>query len=152
MEWRKENLHLIYLIQKQPFADILENDVLKSFTKFTEKYLCWSHFFNTVACLKTWNFIKKRLQHRYFPVNFSKNIIYRTPLVDCSCWFLCSNPSFIHWSLSSFFLISFFSFIIDNCNYGSLFRKGIEMKIYLLFTIIYPKINTNVVKTILAQQ
>ena len=38
----------------------------------------------------------------------------------------------------------FFLFIIDNDNYGSLFRNGIKMKIILLFTIIYPKINTNV--------
>ena len=30
----------------------------------------------------------------------------------------------------------------------NLFRKGIKMKIFLLFTIIYPKINMNAVKTI----
>ena len=35
---------------------------------------------------------------------------------------------------------------------GSLFRKGIKMKIFLLFTIIYLKINTNVVKTISSRQ
>ena len=32
------------------------------------------------------------------------------------------------------------------------FRKGVKMKIILLFTMIYPKININVVKTILLQQ
>ena len=42
------------------------------------------------------------------------------------------------------FFLRFFSFIIDNCNCESLFRKGIRMKIFLLFTIIYPKINMNV--------
>ena len=36
--------------------------------------------------------------------------------------------------------------IDDNCNYGSLFRRGIKMNIFLLFTIIYTKINMNVVK------
>ena len=34
----------------------------------------------------------------------------------------------------------FFPFIIDNYNWGSFFRKGIKMKIYLPFTIICPKI------------
>ena len=39
------------------------------------------------------------------------------------------------------FFLRFFPFIIDNCNCESLFRKGIRMKIFLLFTIIYPKMN-----------
>ena len=39
------------------------------------------------------------------------------------------------------FSFIFFPFIIDNCHYGSLFRKGIKMNIFLLFTIFYPKIN-----------
>ena len=34
--------------------------------------------------------------------------------------------------LFSFFL-HFFPFIIDNCNYGSLFRKGIKMKTFFNF-------------------
>ena len=44
-----------------------------------------------------------------------------------------------------------FPFIIDNCNWGSLFRKSIKMKIYLLFTIICPKLIISVVKKILPQ-
>ena len=34
--------------------------------------------FNKVASLKTLNFVRKRLQHRYFPVNITKclKIIY----------------------------------------------------------------------------
>ena len=35
--------------------------VLKNFANFTGKHLCWSLFFN---------FIKKRLQHKCFPVKF----------------------------------------------------------------------------------
>ena len=45
------------------------------------------------------------------------------------------------------FSFIFFHFIIDNCNYRSLFRKSIKMKIFILFTVVYPKINMNVVKT-----
>ena len=50
--------------------------VLKNFTKFTGKHLCWSFFFNNVA---DWplTLLKKRLQHRCFPANFVKFL--RTP-------------------------------------------------------------------------
>ena len=37
--------------------------VLKKFANFTEKHLCWT-------CKLACNFIKKRLQHRYFPVKY----------------------------------------------------------------------------------
>ena len=40
--------------------------VLKNFTMFTGKHLCWSLFFNTSAGLKACNFIKNRLQHKFF--------------------------------------------------------------------------------------
>ena len=45
--------------------------VLKSFANFTGKHLCWISF-NKVVGLKAWNCIKKRLQHRCFPVKFAK--------------------------------------------------------------------------------
>ena len=37
----------------------------------------WEFLFNKVADLRACNFIKKRLQHRYFPVKFAKFL--RTP-------------------------------------------------------------------------
>ena len=44
--------------------------------------------FNTVACLKACNYIKKRLQHRGFPVNIGKLLrtafFFRTFLVAAS--------------------------------------------------------------------
>ena len=54
--------------------------VLKNFAKLTEKHLHWSVFFNQVAGVSFliklqasgWNYIKKRLQHRCFPLNFAK--------------------------------------------------------------------------------
>ena len=52
--------------------------VLKYFAIFTGKHLCWSLFliklslFNKVAGLKPGSFIKKRLQHRCFPLNIAK--------------------------------------------------------------------------------
>ena len=44
---------------------------LKSFTKFTGKHVLDSNL-SIVAGLICFNFIKKRPQHRYFPVQFAK--------------------------------------------------------------------------------
>ena len=46
---------------------------LKNFANFTGKHLCWSLLFNKAAGLQT--FIKKRLEHRCFPVKFTKFLI-----------------------------------------------------------------------------
>ena len=50
------------------------------------------------------------------------------------------------------FSFIFFPFIIDNYNYVSSLRKCIRMKIFFFFTIIYSKVNMNVMKTILLWQ
>ena len=52
----------------------------------------------------------------------------------------------------SVFFPSFFSFIIDNCNYRSLLRKCLKMKTFLLFINVYSKININFVKAIWLRQ
>ena len=50
---------------------------LKNFAIFTGKHLCWSLFF------KVCNFIKKRLQHRCFPVDIAKYLT--TPILKNIC-------------------------------------------------------------------
>ena len=55
----------------------MEKSVLKTFAKFTGKYLFQSFFFNKVAGLRTATLLKKSLRHRCFPVNFAKFL--RTP-------------------------------------------------------------------------
>ena len=52
--------------QKQPPEVFRKKGVLKHFPIFTRKHLCWSLFLVFGV-----NFIKKRLQHRYFPVNIT---------------------------------------------------------------------------------
>ena len=59
----------------------------KNFAIFTGKHLSWNLF---LIKFQTWrpvgNFIKKRLQHRYFPMNIAKflrELFYRTALGDC---------------------------------------------------------------------
>ena len=90
----------------------MEIDVLKIFTKFTEKYLYQSLFFNKVAGLKQ-GLSRKRPWRRCFPVNFGKFL--RTPflqntsgrlLLDKIVKYLpyctwhraitCTSPKFVH--------------------------------------------------------
>ena len=62
--------------------------VLRNFAKFTGKHLCQNLFFNKVAGLRPTAciFIKKRLWHRYFHVNFEKFLI--APFLIEHFWWL----------------------------------------------------------------
>ena len=147
-----ENMHQIPNWFKSSCSQI---GVFKNFPKFMWKHLCWSHFFNNVAGFNAWNFIKRRLWHRYLPVNFPQ--FFKKPyLQNITGWLLLLilllQPKFYPLITFCWFFSSLFSFIIDNCNYGSFLRKCPKMKTFLLFTIIYSKININVVKTILPRQ
>ena len=50
----------------------IKKAILKYFVIFTGKRLWWCLFFNQVAGHQTCNFMKRRLQHRYFLVSFGK--------------------------------------------------------------------------------
>ena len=49
-----------------------EKAVLKNIAIFTGKHLCWSLFLSENVSLQSYNFIKKRLQHRCFPVKIAQ--------------------------------------------------------------------------------
>ena len=53
--------------------------ILKQFLIFAGKHLCWGLSFNKCVGLQVCNFIKRRLQHRYFLVNIGK--FMRTPIL-----------------------------------------------------------------------
>ena len=53
-------------------------DFLRHFAKFAGKHLCQSLCFNKFADLRPATLLKKRLWHRFFPVNFAKFL--KTPL------------------------------------------------------------------------
>ena len=53
--------------------------VLKNFAKFTGENLCWSLFVKKVAGLTPATLLKRRLQHRCYPVSFAKFL--RTPFL-----------------------------------------------------------------------
>ena len=90
ISWKKKGRSANFVnFQKQSFA--LQNRLMffktgfpKNFVLFTGKHPCWS-LFNKVAGLQGCNFIKKRFQHRYFPVNIMKflwtNFFHRTSLL-----------------------------------------------------------------------
>ena len=63
---------------------------LKKFAIFTGKHLCLESLFNKVAGLQRYNFIKKKLQHRIFPVNIAKFL--RTVLFIEHLWWLLLSP------------------------------------------------------------
>ena len=114
------------------------------------KHFCWSHFLTMLQVSIPETSLKKTLAQVSsceFSAIFQKTLFRTSSWDDCYCLFLCSNQSFIHWSLCLFFP-SLFSFIIDNCNHGSLLRKYLKIKTFLLFTIVCSNININVIKTI----
>ena len=66
--------------QRQPPEVFYEKCVLRNFAKFIRKHLCQSLFFNKAAGPKPAILFKKRLWHRYFPVNFAKFL--KTPFLQ----------------------------------------------------------------------
>ena len=64
--------------------------VLRNFAKLTGKHLCQGLFFNKVAGLRAATLLKRRLWHRYFPVNFVRFL--RTPsyFIEHFWWLLLS--------------------------------------------------------------
>ena len=62
--------------QKQPL-ELFKKRCCKKFFKFHRKTILLKSLFNRVAGLQVCSFIKKRLQHRCFPVEFTK--LLRTP-------------------------------------------------------------------------
>ena len=50
----------------------MKKGALVNFTKFTGKHLCQSLIFIKVAGLRAATLLKKKLRHRFFPVNFVK--------------------------------------------------------------------------------
>ena len=58
--------------QKQSFGDVLQTRCFKRFSNIHKKTLCWSLLFITLQAFRPATLLKKRLQHRCFPVNIAK--------------------------------------------------------------------------------
>ena len=64
----------------------IKKGVLKNFAKFAGRHLFRSPFFDKVAGLRTATLLKKRRQHRYFPViiaKFLRTAILKTSANGC---------------------------------------------------------------------
>ena len=74
---------------------LCKKGILKNFVNFLEKSLCWSLFLIFLA-LKACKFIKKRLQHKCFPVKFAKFL--RAPILknNCERLFLKQKDSYLN--------------------------------------------------------
>ena len=100
-----------------------QKGVLKNFTKFTGKHLCWSLFFNKVAGLGCEALLKKRLQHRCFPENFVKFLRTLSLKNTSGGWFytkysfmsiFCKEKSFETNNFSTFWFSQFkYYFLYD---------------------------------------
>ena len=105
----------------------VRKDDLRNFAKLTGKHLCQILFYNKIVGPEPATFLKKkRLWHRYFPMNFAKFLrtpFHKTPLDDCFSTiqhFLAENPSKVlngqqqhkgvtfHWSRISPSLVKLF--------------------------------------------
>ena len=64
--------HYFALISHETQKKSVRKGVLKNFAKFKGKHVCKSLLFNKVASLSPATFIKNRLWHWSFPVNFAK--------------------------------------------------------------------------------
>ena len=87
MSLQQDNLHKL---QQQIPQDIsrtrgpkvfCKKAALKVYAEFTRKHLFWSLF--SIKLQAGVNFVKKGLQHRYFPVKFTKFL--RTPILKNIC-------------------------------------------------------------------
>ena len=106
------------------------------------KHLCWSHFLTMLQLSKPETSLKKDSSTGIFLwifSNFSKNLLYKTSQMTALADSSITTKVLSTYHTLLVFFITFF-FIIDNCNHGSLLRKCLKMKAFLLFTIVYSKI------------
>ena len=68
----QKHLHVINKFRSSRSQMFFKIDFLKIFANSIGKHLCWSIFLKKVAGPQDYSFIKRRFQHRCFPVKFAK--------------------------------------------------------------------------------
>ena len=76
-------LNRLLLLKSSYQRCMAEKDVFKKFKNFLGKHLCWN-FFNKVAGLRAFNFVKMELQRSYFPVNICE--IFKNTYIEEHLW------------------------------------------------------------------
>ena len=133
------------VLEKKPLVEssrlqvFFKIGVIKNFTVFVGKHMCLSLFFNKVAGLK------KRLQHRFFPVNIVKCLKTAFFIEHFQWLLLTSRPFWCNSVISSFpdltlILNSSWSDIISfshiTCSLMSL-RVAKVLKFFNLFVLVF---------------
>ena len=102
--------------QKQPPEVLCKKSVLKNFTKFTGKHLCWSLFLIKLKVFRSATLLKRDSNTRvFFSVKFAK--VLRTPSLKNICEQLLLEAS----------TLTFRNLILNNTDY---FRKLISSNTY----------------------
>ena len=83
-------LDIIYnaFYKNQPFAEVLQNRCSWKFRNILRKTAVLESIFNKVVGLRPVTFLKKRLQHRCFPVNIAKCFPVNIAKCGCFCFML----------------------------------------------------------------
>ena len=71
---KMKNVLTKHFPKMQPFTNVLKIGILINFPIFTRKYLCWGLFSITLQAWWPATLLKKRPQHRCFPVNITKSL------------------------------------------------------------------------------
>ena len=90
-------------LQKQPFADVLQNRRSLKFRNIHRETPALDSLFNIFTGPKPWNFIKKGLQHRCFPRNIAK--LLRATFFIVHLWWLL--PELTVQNHMSFWTVTF---------------------------------------------
>ena len=104
--------------------------------KISRERTCVGVFFNKVAGSQNCNFTKKRLQHRYFPVNF----------VNCSKIPICVENVWTHWCafIRTSFLAEHFLWLlltVSGFQPAALIEKGVQQR---RFSVRFAKFVKNI--------
>ena len=119
-------------IQKQPPEGFFKKVFLKNSKKLTWKHLCWSLFLNKVLGLRSIT-LKKKLQHRCFPVNFVNFVNFFTEHLPAIASFHNSPRSFIlQRSFIYLFKSSFVRKIDKNSQFCHIFILQIHFMPYVV--------------------
>ena len=116
--------------------------VLKNLAQFTGNDLCWRYILIKMQVTRPETSLKAdsstgillRILHIFQKLLCTEHL-RMTALVD---FFIPTKVLSIDFFFYFHFLLDFFPFIIDNCNYESFVRKGLKIKIF--FTIIIQKL------------
>ena len=115
--------------------------------KFYRKTPVLESIFNKVAGLKACNFIKKRLQHRCFPVKFAKFL--RTPTLKNICERLFPTAVNLKYIWKKYTNVEYFKMLIEEVHKNETTRitrsSGIYITLYLIIVVVrcYPKRKNN---------